>query len=153
MPRRYWLSLIIFCLLAAVSAGLVYGYLLGFSKPVSDEPVIYGWMVVLAASLGAALFWWLLVLHPQKMIWQRGFVAGLLTALLAYPLAFMISGYISLLRFGPGDGGWLQSALLLPVLSLFFSLFGWWLTGWFTLPVGALFGALIARLFRDRPVM
>ena len=101
----------------------------------------------LAAFFSGAFFWWLLLARSNRVTLWRGLSAGLLTGLVAHPLAW----YFAILYFYvSGARNSLGEAIVNPLVgvwaSLVFSLLSWLFFGWLTGPAGALVGGIVAYL-------
>jgi hypothetical protein len=109
-----------------------------------------GWGVLIVASTAAAfltgfgLWYWLMTKRPQVTV-KAGAVTGGLIGLLAHPLAWYLG---ILLLFFPGQTDSLGQPTANPLegipMALFYSLVGCLFTGWFTVPLGALVGGMVA---------
>lgn len=103
------------------------------------------------AFLAACLIWALVGAAPSL---RRGLAAGLITALLAYPLTWYLAicvnwALIALaLRSGPSTGGPPLNPLDGIPGAAVLSLAGLALTGWLTLPAGAVTGLIMAFLLQ-----
>lgn len=126
--------------------GLVLSYLILVGHASGSD----GWSIVVAsgvAAFAAGYVLWRVTCSPVRPhSARRGALAGALTGLLAHPVAWYLAVVWTYLRgrslfpggklVGPIDG--------LPV-SLVYAFFGLILTGWLTVPAGALAGWLLAR--------
>ena len=140
--------------LACSIVGMAAGASIAFIAP----GLGYRWFMVaapLAAFLSGCLLWLLLVVRPAAFTWQRGACAGAFASVLAHYLCWylMLAGtYLAELAVRPALSAGQGAPNLIQAVAAA-GVFAAWslaLTGWLTLPVGALLGAALASHQRRR---
>jgi alpha-beta hydrolase superfamily lysophospholipase len=100
-------------------------------------------LVLLSSGLAGGFSWWLLVSRPRLVTEVRGALAGALAAILSYLLVFqaanLVYGAAVPEFFGASLSERLIAGVILSLVTLLFS-------GWFSIPILALIGALLAML-------
>jgi hypothetical protein len=122
------------------------GLMQAWSLPGSAEdprlvPLYLG--AALAALLAGLFFWWLFVLRPRRLTFDRGAWAGVVSSLVVHPLAWLFALGVPVLTGGTTPWGLPPAPSVLTVLMYAggFALYSLILTGWFTALVGGLAGA------------
>ncbi|HSG18621.1 MAG TPA: alpha/beta fold hydrolase [Anaerolineae bacterium] len=122
-------------LTAVLSLPLIYGDLGG------DRGFVNWFTIFIGAFFSGIFFWWLLIGRTRDASVLRGVIAGALSAILAYPIVFLLNELI--LREVSAAVGLttlpnrILHALTAAGLALLFG-------GWFTVLAGALIGGLLA---------
>jgi hypothetical protein len=55
-----------------------------------------GFAAALSAAFTGALFWWVLIERPSKPTFSRGACFGFFAQLMAYPVIYLVSGFLGL---------------------------------------------------------
>jgi hypothetical protein len=126
--------------------GLVISYLILSGRAAGSD----WWSIVVASGVAAVavsyVLWRVLGSPAKALSTRRGVLAGALTGLLAHPVAWYLAVVWTYLR---GHALFPNSKLVGPIeglpVSLVYSFFGLILTGWLTVPAGAIAGWLLAR--------
>ena len=115
------------------------------------SPIGAGWgalPAVAGVSAAAAGFLvWPRLFRQRRPTWLRGALAGSLITVLAYPLIW----YLILLGYWFSSLGTLEHSQVIPPwtavpASLAYAMWGLVLTGWISVPIGAVTGGLLALL-------
>jgi hypothetical protein len=126
--------------------GLVLSYLILAGHAAGSD----WWSIVVASGVAAFtvgfILWRALCSPVRPLSARRGTLAGALTGLLAHPVAWYLAVVGTYLRGRPMFPGSRPVGPIegLPV-SLVYAFFGLILTGWLTVPAGAIAGWLLAR--------
>jgi len=112
------------------------------------------WSIVVASGVAAFavsyVLWRALCSPVRPRSARRGALAGALTGVLAHPVAWYLAVVWTYLRSRPMfPGGKPVGPIEGLSVSLVYAFFGLILTGWLTLPAGAIAGWLLARRRRD----
>jgi len=126
--------------------GLVLAYLIVSGRTAGGE----WWSLVVASGLAAFavsyVLWRVLSSPGRPFSARRGALAGALTGLLAHPVAWYLAVIWNYLR---GNALFPDSKPIGPIeglkASFVFAFFGLLLTGWLTVPAGAIAGWLLER--------
>ena len=126
--------------------GLVISYLILSSHAVGTD----WWSIVAASGLAAFavsyLLWQVLCSPARPTSPRHGVLAGALTGVLAHPVAWYLAVVWTYLRSHPlFPNGKLVGPIEGLGVSFVYAFFGVILTGWITVPAGALAGWLLAR--------
>jgi hypothetical protein len=135
--NRLRLSLLWFALLAAALSAL-------FVTPLAMVAPNLGELAIAAvpaSMLSGTLFWWLFIVHPRQITVRRGVLAGILSAILALFLMWVIWGIASGDIFGDP-----MAILFLDLLTIIAVI----LTplGWVMIALGACGGGSLAYVTR-----
>ncbi len=137
---------------AALVAATIYQVMVG--NALANDPIISLPGTALATLLVTWLCWGWFVSRPQRPTLKRGALTGLLISILAHPVAFLFTFWISFARNGPTDAGLIQDLLMSPVWAVMFSGLSLLITGIVTIPAGVAGGAALAyvqsKVVRDR---
>jgi hypothetical protein len=126
--------------------GLVLSYLILSGHAVGSD----WWSIVVASGVAAfavSYVLWRVLCSPEKtMLPRRGALAGALTGVIAHPVAWYLAVVWTHLR---GRTLFPNSKPVGPIeglgVSFVYAFFGLILTGWLTVPTGAIAGWLVAR--------
>lgn len=126
--------------------GLVLSYLILSSHAAGDD----WWSIVVASGVAAFavsyVLWRVLCSPGRPSSARRGALTGALTGLIAHPVAWYLAVVWTYLR---GHALFPNSKPVGPIeglrASFVFAFFGLILTGWLTVPAGAIAGWLLAR--------
>jgi hypothetical protein len=61
--------------------------------------LVGGFTAALAAAITGASCWWLFIERPSSPMYSRGILAGFLAQLTAYPVMYLLSGFLGLPGF------------------------------------------------------
>lgn len=136
--NRLRLSLLWFALLAGIFSTLVTWRLAAVSPNLGDLAL----PAIQATILCSLLFWWLLIVRPQRVTVVRGGLAGILSVVLATFVMWVEWGITSgkLFELGPGS---VLGLGLLTMVAMIISPFGWIL-----MAIGGSVGGVLAFFTR-----
>lgn len=66
----------------------------------------------LAAAITGAFFWWLFIERPRILTYSRGTLVGFLAQLAAYPVMYLLSGFLGLPGFFDNHPAFTYSGLI-----------------------------------------
>src|SRR5689334_6696513 len=126
--------------------GLVLSYLILAGHTSGSD----GWSIVVASGVAAfavSFALWRVICSPDRPLSaRRGALAGALTGVLAHPVAWYLAVVWTYLCSRPlFPGGKPVGPVEGLTVSLVYAFFGVILTGWLTVPAGAIAGWLLAR--------
>jgi hypothetical protein len=103
----------------------------------------------LAALLTGSFMWWHFVTKPGQYTLKQGIMVGIITSIIAHPVAWLLAGLITYFGNVPFFTGFIiNSPFDVLFVALFVSMFSLLYVGWLTALVGGIAGALFIRAQR-----